>query len=141
MRAYSDNSDLALLSGIDPDKVVRVTWLIVAAFTAIAGTLYGLDKGFLPFQYHQLLLPIFASVIVGGIGSPMGAIVGAFVVSFSELFLTYAYKKFLIYLLPGYIPDSLVQLIGVEYKFAISFVILVVVLLIRPTGIFRGKVF
>ena len=140
MRAYSDNKDLALLSGIDPDKVVRVTWLIVAAFTAIAGTLYGLDKGFLPFQFHQLLLPIFASVIVGGIGSPMGAIVGAFVVSFSELFLTYAYKKFLIFLLPGYIPDSLVQLIGVEYKYAISFVILVVVLLIRPTGIFKGKV-
>jgi len=140
MRAYSDNEDLALLSGIDPDKVVRVTWLIVAVFTAIAGTLYGLDKGFLPFQYHQLLLPIFASVIVGGIGSPMGAIVGAFVVSFSELFLTYAYKKFLIYLLPGYVPDSLVQLIGVEYKYAISFVILVVVLLIRPTGIFKGKV-
>ena len=140
MRAYSDNEDLALLSGIDPDKVVRVTWLIVAVFTAIAGTLYGLDKGFLPFQYHQLLLPIFASVIVGGIGSPMGAIVGAFVVSFSELLLTYAYKKFLIYLLPGYVPDSLVQLIGVEYKYAISFVILVVVLLIRPTGIFKGKV-
>jgi len=140
MRAYSDNKDLALLSGIDPDKVVRVTWVIVAAFTAIAGTLYGLDKGFLPFQYHQLLMPIFASVIVGGIGSPIGAIVGAFVVSFSELFLTYAYKKFLIYLLPGYVPDSLVQLIGVEYKYAISFVILVIVLLIRPTGIFKGKV-
>ena len=141
MRAYSDNTELALLSGIDPDKVVRITWLLVALFTTIAGTLYGLDKGFAPQQYHLLLLPIFASVIVGGIGSPIGAIAGAFLVAFSEILLTYAYKKFLIYLLPVSMhPSSLVQLIGTEYKYAISFVILVIVLLIRPTGIFKGKV-
>jgi branched-chain amino acid transport system permease protein len=141
MRAYSDNTELALLSGIDPDKVVRITWLLVALFTTIAGTLYGLDKGFAPQQYHLLLLPIFASVIVGGIGSPIGAIAGAFLVAFSEVLLTYAYKKFLIYLLPlSMHPNSLVQLIGTEYKYAISFVILVIVLLIRPTGIFKGKV-
>ena len=141
MRAYSDNKELALLSGIDPDKVVQITWLLVALFTTIAGTLYGLDKGFAPQQYHLLLLPIFASVIVGGIGSPIGAIVGAFLVAFSEILLTYAYKKFLIYLLPlSMHPTSLVQLIGTEYKYAISFVILVIVLLIRPTGLFKGKV-
>ena len=141
MRAYSDNKELALLSGINPEKVVQVTWLVVAALTTIAGTLYGLDKGFAPQQYHLLLLPIFASVIVGGIGSPLGAIAGAFLVAFSEVLLTYAYKKFLIYLLPISLhPNSLVQLIGTEYKYAISFVILVVVLLIRPTGIFKGKV-
>ena len=141
MRAYSDNKELALLSGIDPDKVVRITWLLVALFTTIAGTLYGLDKGFAPQQYHLLLLPIFASVIVGGIGSPIGAIAGAFLVAFSEIFLTYAYKKFLIYLLPlSMHPNSLVQLIGTEYKYAISFVILIIVLLIKPTGLFKGKV-
>ena len=141
MRAYSDNEELALLSGINPDKVVQVTWLLVAALTTIAGALYGLDKGFTPQQYHLLLLPIFASVIVGGIGSPLGAIAGAFLISFSEVFLTYAYKKFLIYSLPiSMHPNSLVQLIGTEYKYAISFVILVIVLLIRPTGIFKGKV-
>jgi branched-chain amino acid transport system permease protein len=141
MRAYSDNKELALLSGIDPDKVVQITWLLVALFTTIAGTLYGLDKGFAPQQYHLLLLPIFASVIVGGIGSPIGAIAGAFLVAFSEIFLTYAYKKFLIYLLPlSMHPTSLVQLIGTEYKYAISFVILITVLLIRPTGLFKGKV-
>ena len=140
MRAYSDNKELALLSGIDPDKVVTVTWLLVASLTMIAGALYGLDKGFTPQQYHLLLLPICASVIVGGIGSPLGAIAGAFLVSFSEVLLTYAYKKFLIYLLPlSMHPTSLVQLIGTEYKYAISFVILVIVLLIRPTGIFKGK--
>ncbi len=140
MRAYSDNKELALLSGIDPDKVVQITWLLVALFTTIAGTLYGLDKGFAPQQYHLLLLPIFASVIVGGIGSPIGAIAGAFLVAFSEILLTYAYKKFLIYLLPlSMHPSSLVQLIGTEYKYAISFVILVIVLLIKPTGLFKGK--
>jgi len=141
MRAYSDNKELALLSGIDPDKMVQITWLLVAALTTIAGALYGLDKGFAPQQYHLLLLPIFASVIVGGIGSPVGAIAGAFLVAFSEILLTYAYKKFLIYLLPlSMHPSSLVQLIGTEYKYAISFVILVIVLLIKPTGLFKGKV-
>ena len=141
MRAYSDNKELALLSGINPDRIVQITWLLVAVFTTIAGTLYGLDKGFSPQQYHFLLLPIFASVIVGGIGSPVGAIAGAFLVSFSEVLLTYAYKKFLIYLLPVSMhPNSLVQLIGTEYKYAISFVILVIVLLIKPTGLLKGKV-
>ena len=141
MRAYSDNKELALLSGINPDKVVQITWLLVAALTTIAGALYGLDKGFAAQQYHLLLLPIFASVIVGGVGSPLGAIAGAFLIAFSEVLLTYAYKKFLIYLLPlSMHPNSLIQLIGTEYKYAISFVILVIVLLIRPTGIFKGKV-
>lgn len=141
MRAYADNQDLALLSGIEPDKVVRVTWMLVAVLTTIAGVLYGLDKGFMANSYHQLLLPTFAAVIVGGIGSPMGAIIGGFVISFSELILTYAYKKFLIYLLPDILePSGLVQFLGTEYKFAVSFVILVIVLLLRPTGIFKGKV-
>ena len=141
MRAYADNQDLALLSGIDPNRIVLVTWVLVAVLTTIAGVLYGLDKGFMANSYHQLLLPTFAAVIVGGIGSPMGAIIGGFVISFSELILTYAYKKFLIYLLPEVLaPNSLVQFLGTEYKFAISFVILVIVLLLRPTGIFKGKV-
>lgn len=141
MRAYSDNQDLALLSGIDPDTVVRVTWILVAVLTTIAGVLYGLDKGFMAIAYHKMLLPIFAAVIVGGIGSPLGAIVGGFVISFSEMTLTYAYKKFLIYLLPAAMqPDGLMQLLGTEYKHVVSFVILVIVLLLRPTGIFKGKV-
>ncbi|WP_252925563.1 branched-chain amino acid ABC transporter permease [Aliihoeflea sp. 40Bstr573] len=138
MRAYSDNEDLALLSGINPDKVVRVTWVIAAALATIAGVLYGLDKSFRPFTYFQLLLPMFAAAIVGGIGQPIGAIAGGFVVAFSEVTLTYAYKRVLEYM--GFAPDGLVQLLSTEYKFAISFVILVIVLLIRPTGIFRGRV-
>ena len=141
MRAFSDNEDLALLSGIDPDRVVMIAWVITATLAAIAGTLYGLDKTFKPFIYMQLLLPIFASAIVGGIGQPVGAILGGFVIAFSELTVTYAYKKFLTYLAPeSWAPDSLVQLLSTDYKFAVSFIILVTVLLVRPTGIIRGKV-
>ncbi|MFZ0098076.1 MAG: branched-chain amino acid ABC transporter permease, partial [Gemmobacter sp.] len=72
MRAFSDNEDLALLSGINPDRVVQVTWILAAALATIAGVLYGLDKSFRPFTYFQLLLPIFDAAIVGGLGSPLG---------------------------------------------------------------------
>jgi len=140
MRAYSDNEDLALLSGINPDRVVMVTWLIVAALATVAGVLYGLDKNFKPFTYFQLLLPIFASAIVGGLGNPLGAIAGGFVIAFSEVMITYAWKKVLGYSLPENLePSSLVQLLSTDYKFAVSFVILLIVLLFRPTGLFRGK--
>ena len=139
MRAFADNEDLALLSGIDPDRVVRITWILVAGLATIAGTLYGLDKSFKAFTYFQLLLPIFAAAIVGGLGSPIGAVAGGFVVAFSEVGLTYAWKKVLTYLVPaGMAPDGLVQLLGTEYKHAVSFVILVLVLLIKPTGLFKG---
>lgn len=140
MRAYSDNEDLALLSGINPERVVMYTWLIVAAITTVAGVLYGLDKSFKPFTYFQLLLPIFASAIVGGLGSPIGAIAGGFVIAFSEITITYAWKKVLIYLMPESLePSSLMQLLSTDYKFAVSFMILLIVLLIKPTGLFSGK--
>jgi len=140
MRAYSDNEDLALLSGINPERVVLYTWMIVAGLATIAGVLYGLDKGFKPFTYFQLLLPIFASAIVGGLGNPLGAIAGGFVIAFSEVGITYAWKKVATYVLPeSMAPDSLLQLLSTDYKFAVSFVILLIVLLFRPTGIFQGK--
>ncbi len=141
MRAYADNEDLALLSGINPDKVVLVAWIIAATLATIAGTLYGLDKSFKPFTYFQLLLPIFAAAIVGGIGNPLGAVAGGFVIAFSEMGITYAYKRFIGYIGPdGWVPDGLLQLLSTDYKFAVSFMILVLVLLVRPTGIFKGKV-
>ncbi len=141
MRAWSDNEDLALLSGVDPDRVVRVTWMLAAILATIAGTLYGLDKSFKPFTYLQLLLPMFAAAIVGGIGSPIGAIAGGYVIAFSEVVVTYAYKKVLIYLLPQSLePQGLMQLLSTDYKFAVSFMILVLVLLVKPTGIVKGKV-
>jgi len=141
MRAYSDNEDLALLSGIDPNKVVMITWVIAGVLATIGGVLYGLDKSFKPFVYFNNMLPIFAAAIVGGIGNPFGAFLGGYVIAFAEIFVTYAYKKFFMYLLPESLePDTLMQLLSTDYKFAVSFSILVIVLLFRPTGIFKGKV-
>ncbi len=139
MRAYSDNEDLALLSGINPDRVVAITWIIAAALATIAGTLYGLDKSFKPFTYFQLLLPIFAAAIVGGLGNPLGAIAGGFVIAFSEITITYAYKRFAEYIMPDtWEAGGLIQLLSTDYKFAVSFIILLLVLLVRPHGIFKG---
>ncbi len=140
MRAFSDNEDLALLSGINPDRVVQVTWIIAAALAVIAGTLYGLDKSFRPFIYFSMLLPIFAAAVVGGLGSPLGAVAGAYVVAFSEIVVTYAWKKVLGYILPAeWAPEGLTQLLSTDYKFAVSFSILIIVLLFMPTGLFKGK--
>lgn len=139
MRAFSDNEDLALLSGINPERVVAITWIIVAALATIAGVLYGLDKSFKPFTYFQLLLPIFAAAIVGGLGNPVGAIAGGFVIAFSEVTITYAWKKVAGYVLPAWEPDGLLQLLSTDYKFAVSFAILIIVLLFKPTGLFSGK--
>ena len=68
------------------------------------------------------------------------SIVGGFIIAFSEVTVTYAYKRVATYLLPSqWAPEGLIQLLGTDYKFAVSFFILVAVLLIRPTGIFRGQ--
>nr|UOZ96738.1 High-affinity branched-chain amino acid transport system permease protein LivH [Cupriavidus sp.] len=140
MRAFSDNEDLARLSGINPERVVGLTWTISAVLAATAGTLYGLDKSFQPFTYFQLLLPMFAAAIVGGLGNPLGAIAGGYLVAFAEVTVTYAYKRVLGYLLPDSMaPETLFQLLSTDYKFAVSFAILVLVLLFRPTGLFRGR--
>ena len=139
MRAYADNRNLALLSGVDPDRIVRLTWVLVAVLSVLAGVLFGLDKGYRPFVYQQLLLPMFAAAVVGGLGSPVGAVVGSMIVAFSELALTFAWKKALTYLLPaGMAPEGMMQILSTEYKFAVSFLILVIVLLVRPAGIY-GK--
>jgi branched-chain amino acid transport system permease protein len=138
MRAFSDNEDLALLSGINPDRVVQVTWIIAAILATIAGTLYGLDKSFRPFVYFGLMLPIFAAAVVGGLGSPLGAIAGGFIVAFSEVIVTYAWKKVAGYLLPAdWLGDGLLQILSTDYKVAVSFTILIIVLLFKPTGLFK----
>jgi branched-chain amino acid transport system permease protein len=140
MRAFADNEDLALLSGINPDRVVMVTWVIAGTLACIAGTLYGLDKSYRVFVYFGLLMPIFAAAIVGGLGSPLGAIAGGFIVAFSELLLTNAWRKILGYLVPpDWLGDGLYQALSTDYKVAVSFVILIIVLLFRPNGLFGGK--
>ena len=73
-------------------------------------------------------------------GNPLGAIAGGFVIAFSEVTITYAWKKVLTYLLPeSMAPDGLVQLLSTDYKFAVSFAILIIVLLFKPTGLFKGQ--
>jgi branched-chain amino acid transport system permease protein len=76
---------------------------------------------------------------VGGLGNPLGAIAGGFVIAFSEVGVTYAWKKVATYLIPNWEAEGLMQLLSTEYKFAVSFAILIIVLLFKPTGLFKGK--
>jgi branched-chain amino acid transport system permease protein len=140
MRAFSDNENLALLSGINPERVVAIVWILSAALASLAGVLYGLDKSFRPITYFQLLLPVFAAAVVGGLGNPLGAVAGGFVVAFSEVVVTYSYRKVASNQLPvEWQPEGQLQLLTTDNNVAVSFTVLVLVLLFRPTGIFRGK--
>lgn len=144
MRAMSDNAPLAQVSGINTNLVVWVTWIIAGMLAAAAGTLLSLDVTFKPDLSFNLLLPIFAAAIVGGVGQPYGAIAGGFLVGFTE---TIAVFNWAILLRPfrDLAPEWLelptkLAFVPTEYKITIPFFILVVVLVWRPTGIFKGRV-
>jgi len=144
MRAMSDNADLARVSGINTHTVVMITWMIAGALAAAAGVLLSLDVSLKPDMSFNLLLPIFAAAIVGGVGSPFGAIAGAYVVGFAETLAVFNWSVLLRPLadwLPQWIeiPTKL-AFVPTEYKLTVPFFILVVVLIWRPTGLFRGKV-
>jgi branched-chain amino acid transport system permease protein/neutral amino acid transport system permease protein len=116
MRAYSDNPDLALVSGINTDRIILWTWVIGGALLAIAGSLLSLQANLKPELGFQLLLPLFAGAILGGLGKPQGALIGALVV--------------------GVAQEVSVAYISAGYKPGIAFLILIVILLIRPRGLF-----
>ena len=144
MRAVSDNPDLARVSGINTQRVVTITWIIAGSLAAAAGVLLSLDVSLKPDLSFNLLLPIFAAAIVGGVGHPYGAIVGGYVVGFAE---TLAIFNWSILLRPisHWFPDWLeiprsIAFVPTEYKLTVPFFILVVILIWRPTGIFKGKV-
>jgi branched-chain amino acid transport system permease protein/neutral amino acid transport system permease protein len=118
MRATSDNFSLALVSGIDTERVVLWTWLLGAGLAAAGGVLLGMSVRLQPIMGWDLLLPIFAAAILGGIGSPYGAMAGAVIIGLAEELST------------PFIPN--------EYKTAVSLVLLVLVLLVRPRGLFAG---
>jgi neutral amino acid transport system permease protein len=120
MRAVADNIDLARVSGINVDQVVIWTWVIAAGLTALGGGMYGLIQAVRPNMGWFLILPMFASVILGGIGNPYGAIAGAFVIGIAQEVGTY------------WLPT--------EYKLGVALFIMVLVLLVRPQGIFRGTI-
>ncbi len=142
MRATSDNADLAQMSGINTQLVVRVTWVIGGALACAAGTMLALDVSLKPDLAFNIILPIFAAAIVGGLGQAYGAIAGGFLLGFAETVGIFNWST-LLKPLQGSLPSWIVippdlALVPTEYKLTISFIILVMTLLWRPTGIFKG---
>jgi len=142
MRAMSDNPSLAQVSGINTQLVVRMTWLISGALACLAGTMLALDVQLKPDLAFNIILPIFAAAIVGGLGNTYGAIAGGMLIGFAEALAVFNWtavlRPFEAYLPNGWtFPDTL-SLVPPEYKLTVAFVILVITLLNRPTGIFKG---
>lgn len=122
MRAMADNADLARASGINTEQIIIWTWVIGGALVAVAGVLLALQSQLKPELGFVLLLPLFAATILGGIGSPQGAFLGGMIVG-----ITQEVAVTLGFLSPG-------------YKFSVAFVILILILLLRPRGLFGAKV-
>jgi neutral amino acid transport system permease protein len=120
MRAVADDIDLARVSGINVDQVVIWTWVIAGSLTALGGGMYGLITAVRPNMGWFLILPMFAAVILGGIGNPYGAIAGALVIGIAQEVSTY------------WLPT--------EYKLGVALLIMVLVLLVRPQGLFKGTI-
>lgn len=118
MRAVADNIDLARVSGINVERVVIWTWVITGVLTAFAGGMYGLITAVRPNMGWFLILPLFASVILGGVGNPYGAIVGALIIGLAQ--------------------ELSVPWLGSEYKLGVALFIMVLILFVRPQGLFKG---
>ncbi len=118
MRAVADDIDLARVTGIKVDQVIIWTWVIAGGLTALGGSMLGLVEAVRPNMGWFLILPMFAAVILGGIGNPYGAIAGALVIGVVQEVSTY------------WLPT--------EYKLGVALLVMVLVLLIRPQGLFRG---
>lgn len=128
MRAMADNPDLARVSGINNDTIITWTWLIAGFLIAIAGVLLALESKLDPELGFVLLLPLFAAAILGGLGNPHGALVGGFVVGIvQEVSVTFDIS---------FIRENFP---GPGYKFSIAFLILIVILLVRPRGLFGER--
>jgi neutral amino acid transport system permease protein len=120
MRALSDDLDLAETSGIDTSRVILWTWIFAAGFAGLAGVLAGAITQVQPELGFELLLPIFAAVVMGGIGNAYGALAGGLVL--------------------GLVVEWSTLFIDARWKTAIGFVVLILVLVVRPQGIFgRAK--
>ena len=140
MRAMADNADLAQVSGINTKMVIVITWLIGGALASMAGTMLSLDVNLRPDLAFNIILPIVAAAVVGGLGSAYGAIVGGMLIGFTESLAVFNWTAVLRPLqpmLPFDLPANL-SVVPTEYKLTVAFLILVVTLLVRPTGIFKG---
>ncbi|MFP3953807.1 MAG: branched-chain amino acid ABC transporter permease [Candidatus Bipolaricaulota bacterium] len=128
MRAASDNETLARITGIDTERVVNWTWIIAVSLTAAAGVLYGIQVQLRPIMGWNILIPIFVAVVVAGVGDLWGAMVGAMIIGVSQELLT------------GLLQDMFnslnVDVLMTAYKPAIAFLLMIIVLLFRPQGIF-----
>jgi len=120
MRAVADDLDLARVSGINVDRVILWTWVIAGTFTSLGGSMYGLITAVRPNMGWFLILPLFASVILGGIGNPYGAIAAAFIIGIAQEVST--------------------PWLGSQYKQGVALLIMILVLLIRPKGLFKGTI-
>ncbi len=142
MRAMADNPNLAKVSGINTRQIIRATWIIAGGLACLAGTMLALDVSLKPDLAFNIVLPIFAAAIVGGLGQAYGAIAGGFLVGFAETLAVFNWSTVLRplndFLPAGWSMPADLSLVSTDYKLTVAFVILVVVLLFRPTGIFRG---
>lgn len=124
MRATSDNLALAMSSGINTERIIVWVWFIGAGIAGVGGVLRGADTRLVPLMGWELLLPAFAVVVLGGIGSFYGAILAAYILGFAENL--------------GVV--LLIELsLSTTYRLAIAFIILITVLLVKPTGIMGLK--
>ncbi|UCH07476.1 MAG: branched-chain amino acid ABC transporter permease [Deltaproteobacteria bacterium] len=138
MRASSDNPELAQASGIATEKIITRVWFIAIAFASVGGILIGLETYILPYMGFAIIVPVFCATILGGIGNPYGAMLGALVLGFAENFGLYVNFGAILNL-GGILGFSKELFIPTGYKPAISFIILILVLLIRPRGILGRK--
>ena len=135
MRATADNPQLAEASAIHTERVIQMVWLIGCGFAALGGILIGLETQIHPRMGFGIIIPVFCAAILGGIGNPYGAVLGAAIVAFAEnigLSINWApLGNFL-----GLTSKSYLS-IPTGYKEAIPFLILIIVLLFRPQGLMR----
>ncbi len=129
MRAVSDSPDLARVTGIDVEAVIRATWFVGGFCAVAAGVFLAMDTQFLETTMgFRMLLPMFAAAILGGIGRPFGAVFGGLVIGLAEELSAYPW-----------IGDA--PLISPGYKTGVAFSIMVVMLIVRPSGLFKGRTF
>jgi neutral amino acid transport system permease protein len=120
MRAVADDLDLARVSGINVDQVIFWTWVIAGTLTSLGGSMYGLITAVRPNMGWFLILPLFASVILGGIGNPYGAIAAALMI--------------------GIVQEISTPWLGSQYKQGVALLLMILVLLIRPKGLFKSTI-
>lgn len=119
MRAVADDADLAESSGINVDRIILITWTLAGGLAALGGVLFGLNQAIQWDMGFKLLLLIFAAVVLGGLGTAYGAMVGGFIVGVTVEMSTLIFPN--------------------ELKTAVGLVLLIVILLVKPQGLLGTK--